>query len=223
MNYMLETKTYILEDEMTCRGTPVLKYRIAYPQFRSLYFQKTLARLGAYYRLEAMRLQLTARKSLYPMAVQQYLDSLENGYPVMEYEVDADYTVTYNQRCALSLYTDQYIFTGGAHGNTTRFANTWDLKTGEPLTLQDLMSVPEYKVYVIDQIIGQIEESMKNGEGTYFDEYRTNVPQQFDPGQFYLTPAGVVIYFQQYAIAPYSSGIPTFLIPYSRTVHPPQC
>lgn len=46
-----------------------------------------------------------------------YLQAVENGYPVMVYEVIAEFTVTYNQNCALSLYTDQYIFTGGAHGS----------------------------------------------------------------------------------------------------------
>ncbi|MFU2363539.1 MAG: RsiV family protein, partial [Clostridiales bacterium] len=29
---------------------------------------------------------------------------------------------------------------------------------------------------------------------------------------YYLTPKGIVIYFQQYDIAPYSSGLPEFLI-----------
>lgn len=71
-------------------------------------------RINAYHRLEAMRLQLYARKNLYHDAVRAYLQAVENGYPVMVYEVIAEFTVTYNQNCALSLYTDQYIFTGGA-------------------------------------------------------------------------------------------------------------
>ena len=43
----------------------------------------------------------------------------------------------------------------------------------------------------------------------------TDFEQGFEPGyldNFYITGDGVVIFFNQYEIAPYSSGIPTFLV-----------
>jgi hypothetical protein len=40
------------------------------------------------------------------------------------------------------------------------------------------------------------------------------VNENLKVNNFYLTKEGVVIYFQQYDIAPYSSGLPTFVIPY---------
>ena len=187
-------------------------------------FRQGLERINAYHRLEAMRLQLYARKNLYHDAVRAYLQAVENGYPVMVYEVIAEFTVTYNQNCALSLYTDQYIFTGGAHGSTTRYANTWDLKTGTPIPLGRL--VPGFmdgKAYITGEVIRQIRTQMQNGEGDYFEDYEKNAVEEFDPGQFYLTPEGVVVYYQQYAIAPYSSGIPVFLIPYSKRLREPRC
>lgn len=223
MNYRIETRAYILEERMDCRGTPVLNYRIAYPRFRSIHFQKALARLNQFYRLEALRLQITTRKNLYSMAAQQALEATEKGIPVMTYELDSAFTVTYSQHCALSLYTDQYLYTGGAHGSTTRFSNTWDLKTADMLTLKDLTQASDYKTYYIDKILQFIESEMAAGHGAYFEDYRENVAREFDAGQFYLTPAGVTLYFQPYAIAPYSSGLPEFQIPYSQAVRPPQC
>lgn len=220
----VETETVTLEEEMSYRGTPVLRYSIAYPQFRAEGFRQGLERINAYHRLEAMRLQLYARKNLYHDAVRAYLQAVENGYPVMVYEVIAEFTVTYNQNCALSLYTDQYIFTGGAHGSTTWYANTWDLKTGTPIPLGRL--VPGFmdgKAYITGEVIRQIRTQMQNGEGDYFEDYEKNAVEEFDPGQFYLTPEGVVVYYQQYAIAPYSSGIPVFLIPYSKRLREPRC
>ena len=54
--------------------------------------------------------------------------------------------------------------------------------------------------------------------------YEKNVEQYFNPEHFYLKPAGLVVYFQQYEIAPYSSGIPEFTIPYlEEYVLRPQC
>lgn len=79
------------------------------------------------------------------------------------------------------------------------------------------------KAYITGEVIRQIRTQMQNGEGDYFEDYEKNAVEEFDPGQFYLTPEGVVVYYQQYAIAPYSSGIPVFLIPYSKRLREPRC
>jgi len=57
----------------------------------------------------------------------------------------------------------------------------------------------------------------------YFDDYEKNVANYFNPKSFYLVPDGIVIYFQQYEIAPYASGIPQFTIPYSAYILKPGC
>ena len=40
--------------------------------------------------------------------------------------------------------------------------------------------------------------------------------EDFHPGNFFLVPDGIIIYYQQYDIAPYAAGIPEFLIPFSQ-------
>ena len=75
---LVETETVTLEEEMSYRGTPVLRYSIAYPQFRAEGFRQGLERINAYHRLEAMRLQLYARKNLYHDAVRAYLQAVES-------------------------------------------------------------------------------------------------------------------------------------------------
>ena len=50
-----------------------------------------------------------------------------------------------------------------------------------------------------------------------FDDYPELLRSTFQAGNFYLTPEGIVIYYQQYDIAPYSSGITEFLLPFSGT------
>jgi hypothetical protein len=48
----------------------------------------------------------------------------------------------------------------------------------------------------------------------YFDNYEQLVSTNFKANNFYLSREGLVIYYQQYDIAPYAAGIPTFVIPY---------
>lgn len=75
----VETETVTLEEEMSYRGTPVLRYSIAYPQFRAEGSGQGLERINAYHRLEAMRLQLYARKNLYHDAVRAYRRRWKTG------------------------------------------------------------------------------------------------------------------------------------------------
>ncbi len=55
----------------------------------------------------------------------------------------------------------------------------------------------------------------------YFDNYPPLVAGTFNKNSFYCTDEGIVVYFQQYDIAPYSSGIPEFPLPYSGCVTNP--
>ena len=58
----------------------------------------------------------------------------------------------------------------------------------------------------------QLESSVSHPD--YFKNHEQNVSISFSPDNFYLTPEGIVIYFQQYDLAPYSNGIIEFTIPY---------
>ncbi|MEA4987263.1 MAG: RsiV family protein, partial [Anaerovorax sp.] len=64
-------------------------------------------------------------------------------------------------------------------------------------------------------------EQIKKEPEIYFDDYETLVVETFNPKNFYCTPEGVVVYYLQYDIAPYSSGIREFLIPYGDCVIDP--
>lgn len=226
MTNKLKIKQFELKEELTYGNTAVLKYTIRFPEFQSGVpkFQKAVLTMNWFYRQEALHMVKYSRKNLYRDAVAQYHYSVEHSYPVMIYEVYVDNTVTYNENCVVSLYTDQYIFTGGAHGNTTRDSNTWDLLSGRQMPLSRFIASPLYpKEYVVRQVIKQIQEGIQNGGNYYFDDYEKNAVSEFDEDQFYLRPDGLVVYYQQYAIAPYSSGIREFLFPFSSAVLQPRC
>jgi hypothetical protein len=72
------------------------------------------------------------------MAVEQYLDDVKNGFPVRAFEVLQTFTATYSKACIISLYLDNFQYTGGAHGLTVRTSQSWNLRTGQVVKLKEL-------------------------------------------------------------------------------------
>lgn len=195
---------------MYYQDTPVLTYKIYYPSIiSSLASVKTI---NYFYYHMAKISEEYCRTVLYQSAQDNAQDSGEN--PFNAYEFIVDFTVTYNQCCILSLYMDTYTYTGGAHGNTIRKSNTWDLETGTLMQLGDVYTLtPESLLNLQESIQQQIAERLQENPGIYFDTYRFLLIDTFNANSFYLLPSHGIIYYQQYDIAPYSTGIPEFSFP----------
>lgn len=165
-----------------------------------------------------------ASNTLYNQAMNTYANSLKNNFPFHSYEAYMVYTITYNYNCFLSLYTDNYEYTGGAHGNTIRTSNTWELCTGQNIYLYCFFKpYTDYTHMLIQEIIAQAEENLKENPFIYFDDYKNLIIKNFNPHSFYMSPDGITIYYQQYDIAPYSTGIVEFTIPYVKIGWFPAC
>lgn len=215
MEYDIQVENNIIEREMYYKGTAILRYKISYPQFRSAGSRLALAAVNTACRSKALAFKQTCERELYPMAVREYEYSVSNGFPVRAFEAQMDYSVTYLQDCALSLYFDRYQFTGGAHGSTVRDSQTWNLRTGRRVTLRQLFPYSlNYREFIIYTVNRQIAEQIQQGNNIYFENYEQLTAETFNPESFYLTPDGLAVYYQQYDIAPYSSGIPVFVISY---------
>lgn len=161
---------------------------------------------------------------LYNQAIKAYTDSKTENYPFHPYEAYMEYTITYNDNCFFSLYIDKYEFTGGAHGSTIRSSNTWELCNGTnpPLNIF-FMPGMDYINFLEEEIIKQAEYNYNQNPNNFFDDYKNLITQNFNPNSFYLDPQGLVIYYQQYDIAPYSTGIVEFTIPYETIGWSPGC
>ena len=150
--------------------------------------------------------------TLFKDASELYDYNVSNNYPIMVYEVLLQYNITYNNNNILSLYYDNYEFTGGAHGNTIRSSQTWDLYLNRQLRLSSFYNNPYYIIDILKNVNNQIAEQISLGNNTFFDNYCQLVTETFNLSNYYLTTNGIVIFFQQYDIAPYSSGIQTFYL-----------
>lgn len=165
-----------------------------------------------------------ASNSLYPQSIDAYKHTQENGFPFHHYETSLQYKITYNQHCHLSLYRDQYEFTGGAHGNTIRASDNWNLIHGCSIPLSCFFPHEHnYRALMLEQILEQANQQMQQNPGIFFEDYRTLIVQHFNENSYYLTPSGVAIYYQQYEIAPYVTGIVVFTIPCKTLPWHPSC
>lgn len=216
--YQVIVRERVLKQDMYYKDSIIMRYTIKYPQFISETYQTIACKLNSLYRTKAVMYERSNIMNLYQMAMVEYEYSVANNYPIHQFEAYVDYTITYNQNCYLSLYFDQYEYAGGAHGLTVRYSDTWRLQKSKRAELAEMFPHrAHYRDFVIQNVNKQIENEIREGDAMYFENYSQLVSENFKAGNFYLTKVGVVIYFQQYDIAPYAAGIPTFLIPYGPT------
>lgn len=208
---MLKIINRILQKEMKYENTVVLKYHIEYPEIVIDWQQNRngIKKFNDYNLKMALQTQQKAENELYKEAIELYKYNKENGYPQMMYELYREYQITLNQENAVSMYIDEYIFSGGAHGTTTRTSQTWNLMLGKMVELYELY--PNEPYFLLD-ILRKINREISENIEIYFADPYPLVVEYFNPESYYIDNGKVVIYFQQYDIAPYSSGIIEFTL-----------
>lgn len=127
---------------------------------------------------------------------------------VRQPSLDGRYTVTYNEKGRLSLYVDYYVYSGGAHGITARVPYTFDLTTGDLLSLKDVIEKNANYVSIINN---EIKEQIKSRKLSLIAPFETIEANR----DYFLNRNGVVIYFTQYEYTAFADGMPEFVIPYS--------
>ena len=203
-------------------GVKVLTYETQYPEIE-LKNKAAERRINAAIASQVLGFERYAAARLFRQAIREYKNSVENGYPVRVFDAVLNYSVTYNGACHLSAYRDFYQFTGGAHGSTQRLADTWSLTTGRRLPLRSFVTERNYREHLISEITRQADAAYRKNPNIYFDDYRELIVSYFNENSYYLTGDGIVIYYGQYEIAPYATGIVEFTISYGREVTRPSC
>lgn len=130
------------------------------------------------------------------------------------YEAHISTEITYESRDLVSLVIYYYTFTGGAHGNTVFETYNIDAKSAKILTLADLFDgTCDYTKVIKDEINKQIESA----EQDYYPEAIDYITQEdFSNKAFTISKDGLQIRYQDYEIAPHSTGLPIFTIPWDK-------
>lgn len=203
----------VFKDKLKYDNQVILKYTIEYPQINENKCITGALNFNSFNYEKACKLQEFARTKLFNDAKEVYEYNKQNGYPIMVFEIYMTYEITYNSNNIVSLYVDEYIFSGGAHGNTIRTSQNWDFRIGKQIPLKCFFkNNPNYVQNILTQINNKITEDIQNGNDVYFGDYCCLTVNAFKVENYYLQNGYIVIYFQQYDIAPYSSGILTFNI-----------
>ena len=114
----------------------------------------------------------------------------------------------------LSFVQQNYDYMGGAHGMPYWISHSFDLQSGEELTLADIISEDDAEV---KGLVTQYFSKMYNeNPDMYWENAVDYVFEQITlDSPFYLTGDGIAFYFGPYELASYAAGFQEILVPYS--------
>jgi hypothetical protein len=129
------------------------------------------------------------------------------------YSMEQNYQISYNENGYFCVSRDLFEFEGGAQSMSWINAETFDLRTNQLATLDDLFLVDKnaYNPFLVSYVC----ELIKQDPGNYYDDSLDRVTGALNSVIFALSDEGLVLYFSTYTIAPYTTGSPSFTIPYS--------
>jgi hypothetical protein len=124
-----------------------------------------------------------------------------------EYFIDISYTPTRLDQAVLSLFGNSFSYSGGTHPSLTNHSVTYDLKTGDVMFLDDILS-PECTSDMLYQLV--LKSLADQADDLYYD-YADALGDRFTGElhsiqDWYFSSNGLCFHFAPYDIAPYSSG-----------------
>lgn len=195
----LEYEVYHSVDE---NGEGCNPYKICLPQFNS--------RISGYKKIN----------QYFQRAYQEALTDKEDFFRMLDEETGAysyyqmtsyDYVYIDERYITVAKYRGGY--TGGIRNWTDQRPVTFDRKTGEVVSLEELlgMTAQEASARLTASAYKCLEE---DGNSWFFLREKNRLAEEFDPERFFLFPDGVGIYYERYAIDCGAAGDYLFVIPW---------
>lgn len=157
--------------------------------------------------LKDLKVQESVNMKLRDMWIDRGIKPTDN----LDYSYTGDFDIGFNRKNLLELKKSAYDYPfGAAHGMPIMEYAHVDTRTGAFYQLEDLFKEDSDYVKVLSDIVR--EQIKEHGEemGVWPDSYKGIKPDQ----PFFLSSEALMLYFEPYEIAPYSSGFPTFTIPF---------
>jgi hypothetical protein len=122
------------------------------------------------------------------------------------YELVVTQSIKTNKDGFLSMVSEVYRYTGGAHGTTAWLAKNIDDNAGKVITLADLFADEDYKT-VLNRIMQQMVEEHPEQYGDLWEK-----PIIGEEQGFYIENKRLVIYYPPYELSYYARGFVEFPI-----------
>ncbi len=127
----------------------------------------------------------------------------------LPYEFVLDQSVKYNQNEFLSIVSELYTFTGGAHGATTWIAKNIDTQKNYEISVGDFfVEGTDYQ----SLLTGIMNKMVENNPQEYGDLWESPVFGDAQNHDFYIHGGNLVIYYQPYDLSYYARGFVEFPI-----------
>ncbi|HKL34743.1 MAG TPA: DUF3298 domain-containing protein [Salegentibacter sp.] len=199
-------------DFEACEDAKCPKIRVNYLIFRE--DREAAKAMNRYNRKKIIKIfnntEVSSKAENIKAAVQEFINDYQNfkkDFPNSQagYEVEISQSVISQTKELLTLETDFYIFTGGAHGyGATRYAN-FDIKSGEVLEKEDLFSNPEaFKDFAEKEFREKYkipEGENINAKGFFFENDKFALPENIA-----VTKNRVILVYNRYEAASYAEG-----------------
>lgn len=191
----------------------IMNISITYPVIKNENNIEALEKINNYYIEFAQNYILNIEKEEKAFAQEDFEFAKEENRDFIPHEYVSTVDLEYNGK-VVSFLNIQYMNTGGAHPNSIQVADTFDVATGEKLTLEEVMgkNQDEVKNIVLEKVISEIEKVKGTDEFYYYETYKDDIKTTFNPADYFITNDGLCVFYQQYSIAPYVAGFPTFVI-----------
>ena len=122
------------------------------------------------------------------------------------YEHNYTQKATYSGEQYISFLTEEYTYEGGPHGYTETRGLVFATKTGEKVTLEQYLGRSRAE---LQTLLGDVVRNDLDARNVaYFEDELPAALATDDPYNYYIDQAGhAMLLFNQYEIAPYSSGL----------------
>lgn len=133
-----------------------------------------------------------------------------------EYFVETSYTPTRLDEVVLSLFGNTSSYSGGTHPSLETNSITYDLRTGNVIFLDDLLTTECTPDHLYRLVLNSLESQAEELYYDYTDALGDRFTGELHSIQdWYLSRTGLCFHFAPYDIAPYSSGTIIAELPYS--------
>lgn len=161
----------------------------------------------------------TGYNNMLTLAEDFYLYQIESGGEAPSFEMSADRraVIVRNDGGVLSLLLSDYTYAGGAHGNSVTRAYSFDVSTGELLTLDDISTdTAAFANVLANEMINQVKNSPELQERIYIEntDLGSALSVLVREGSWYFDYDGIVIFSDDYEISSHATGPISFRVPY---------
>jgi len=196
-------------------GTVLLEAKIISPEIKNLGNSNGISLINSYYVTQFDDFISSILADGLEKAREDKVSAHKNNYPFYPHTYERSFNITYNGNNLLSVLSEQYENTGGAHPNTIWISQTFDVQDGKKLALSDLLGGSKEQALekVYETVLAQIKEKEGTDQFVWNENYQEDIRKYYSEDDFVLTEESLIIYYQNYAIAPYVAGCQKFEIP----------